>query len=110
MLNSTFNIQHLKYLMLPVICLMLSCSFKKEIPPPPGTIGKDTMQRILTDLSLSESILNNGTIKDTLSIDILSKYYISRQRYDSSFTYYTQSPTELKEIYTQVLENLNSRK
>ncbi|HEX7413856.1 MAG TPA: DUF4296 domain-containing protein [Bacteroidia bacterium] len=103
--------KNFKFLIFNLSVLILSsCSFKKDVPPPPGTIGKDTMQLIITDLSISEAILNNGLIKDTLSIDVLSKYHISRSRYDSSFAYYTQNPTKLKVIYTQVLENLNSRK
>ncbi len=90
--------------------IILSCSFSKVIPPPAGTIGNDTMQLIITDLSLLEAALNNGVPNDTLKkINVLEKYHISPQRFDSSFTYYSHNPTKLKEVYAKVLENLNSK-
>jgi hypothetical protein len=42
-------------------------------------------------------------------MNVFAKYRISAQRFDSSFTYYSQNPTKLKEIYAKVLENLNSK-
>jgi hypothetical protein len=96
-LNSTFLI-------------LLSCSFSKVVPPPPGTIGNDTMQLIITDLTLTEAALNNGALNDTIKkINVLTKYNVSIQRFDSSFVYYSHNPTKLKEIYTSVLEKLNSK-
>jgi hypothetical protein len=87
-----------------------SCSFQKIVPPPPNNIGADTMQLIITDLSILEAALNNGVPNDTLKkINVLEKYHISPQRFDSSFTYYSHNPTKLKEVYAKVLENLNSK-
>ena len=100
-----------KCYLLPAVCfLFVSCSFSKVIPPPPGTIGNDTMQLIITDLSLLESALNANVLNDTTKkMNVLEKYHISPQRFDSSFTYYSHNPTKLKEIYAKVLENLNSK-
>lgn len=87
-----------------------SRSFNKVLPPPSGTIGSDTMQLIITDLTLTEAALNNGVLNDTLKkINVLTKYHISIQRFDSSFTYYSHNPTKLKDIYTNVLEKLNKK-
>lgn len=101
----------LQFFILHFLFLVISsCSFNKVIPPPTGTIGSDTMQLIITDLSLTEAALNNGVLNDTLKkINVLAKYHISTQRFDSSFAYYSHNPTKLKEIYTEVLENLNSK-
>jgi hypothetical protein len=90
---------------------MASCSFRKEIPPPPNLIGEDTMEFILVDLTLNEVILNNGGIpSDTVkSFNVLEKYHVSTQRFDSSFAYYSKNPQKLKDIYTNVLEDLNQK-
>ena len=68
------------------------------------------MQLILTDLTLTEAALNNAVLNDTVKkVDILAKYHVSLQRFDSSFVYYSRNPTKLKEIYSKVLEKLNSK-
>jgi len=90
--------------------LISSCSFNKVIPPPSGTIGNDTMQLIIADLTIMEAALNNGVPNDTLKkINVLTKYHVSIQRFDSSFIYYSHNPIKLKEVYAKVLENLNSK-
>jgi hypothetical protein len=87
-----------------------SCSFQKIVPPPANTIGVDTMQRIITDLTLLESALNANVLNDTTKkMNVFAKYHISAQRFDSSFTYYSHNPTKLKEVYAKVLESLNSK-
>ena len=102
---------HVKCFLIPVTYfLVISCSFHKIVPPPSGTIGNDTMQLILTDLTLDEAALNNAVLNDTVKkINVLAKYNVSLQRFDSSFAYYSQNPKILKEIYGKVLENLNKK-
>lgn len=70
------------------------------------------MSFILSDLSLSETILTSqGNVPgDTLkTLNVLDKYHISAARFDSSFMYYSKNPRKLKAIYTHVLENLNKK-
>ncbi len=97
--------------LLTISCFLLTnCSFKKEIPPPADLISADTMEFIIVDLSMNEAALNSGIPNDTLKkINVLSNYKISLQRFDSSFTYYTKNPQKLKDIYTNVLEDLNQK-
>jgi len=92
-------------------CLLLTnCYFKKEINPPADLINADSMELILTNLTITEVALNNGIANDTVKkINVLANYNISLQRFDSSFTYYSQNPKKLKEIYAKVLEDLNKK-
>lgn len=91
--------------------LLTSCSFRKQIPPPPNLISMDTMEFILVDMTLNEAILNNGGVpNDTVkSFNVLQKYHISPAQFDSSFAYYSKNPQKLKEIYANVLEDLNQK-
>jgi hypothetical protein len=68
------------------------------------------MEHIITDLTITEAALNTGSPNDTLKrISVLADYKISRQRFDSSFTYYSKNPQKLKDMYAKVLENLNRK-
>ncbi|MEO8761698.1 MAG: DUF4296 domain-containing protein [Bacteroidia bacterium] len=115
--NSKFKIQkrisayYSTFLILNFAFLIFSsCSFKKEIPPPTDLISADTMEFILVDLTMNEAALNSGIANDTLKkINVLANYKVSLQRFDSSFTYYTKNPQKLKDIYTNVLEDLNQK-
>ena len=90
--------------------IFTNCSFKKDIAPPADLISADTMEFILVDLTINEAALNSGIPNDTLKkINVLANYKISRQRFDTSFTYYTKNPQKLKDIYTNVLEDLNQK-
>lgn len=101
----------LKFLILNSTFLILnSCSFRKEIKRPPDLISADTMEFIITDLTLTEAALNTGIPNDTIrKINVLAKYNISSKRFSSSFAYYTQNPRKLKDIYAKVLEDLNKK-
>jgi len=101
----------LYYLLFTANCLLFTnCSFKKDIAPPADLISADTMEFILVDLTINEAALNSGIPNDTLKkINVLSNYKISLQRFDTSFTYYTKNPQKLKDIYTNVLEDLNQK-
>jgi hypothetical protein len=99
------------YCLLTFCCFLLTnCYFKKEIKPPVDLIGADSMELILTNLTIAEAALNNGVANDTLKkVNVLATYNISVSRFDSSFNYYTQNPKKLKEIYAKVLEDLNKK-
>ncbi|HXD93292.1 MAG TPA: DUF4296 domain-containing protein [Bacteroidia bacterium] len=99
------------YCLLIFCCFLLTnCYFKKEIKPPVNLIGADSMELILTNLTITEAALNTGVANDTVKkINVLANYNISLQRFDSSFSYYTQNPKKLKEIYAKVLEDLNKK-
>ena len=99
------------YCLLIFCCLLITnCYFKKEIKPPANLISTDSMELILTNLTITEVALNNGIANDTVKkINVLANYNISISRFDSSFTYYTQNPKKLKEIYAKVLEDLNKK-
>ena len=101
----------LKFLLFnSVFLLFADCSFRKEIKRPANLISADTMELIITDLTLTEAALNAGIPNDTIKkINVLSRYNISSNRFSSSFAYYTQNPKKLKNIYAKVLEDLNKK-
>ncbi len=90
--------------------IFTNCSFRKEIKRPSNLISADTMEFIITDLTLTEAALNTGVSNDTIrKINVLTKYNISSKRFNASFAYYTQNPKKLKDIYAKVLEDLNKK-
>lgn len=105
-----------------IILFFASCSGQDEkIVVPETVIKKETMVSILCDLTLFESargmnLLNKIDTMRKLDLPpdvakfqeaIFTKYGITKLQYDSSFNFYSQNPTLLKEIYEESLNQLS---
>lgn len=69
------------------------------------------MVALLADLSLAEAALGSeplAAFNDTLSnINVLKEHGAGRERFLTSFRYYTEHPKELRNIYAKVLARLD---
>ena len=108
-----------RYLRLPLfscvtalfILLHSACAPANDSAPPPDLIAHDSMVTLLGDLSLAEAALGSeplAAFNDTLSnINVLKEHGVSRERFLSSFRYYTEHPKQLRSIYAKVLARLD---
>lgn len=96
-----------------VFLTFFSCSYKKEVPPPPDLIDQKEMAQVISDITISEAILTNeplAILNDTLKkINVLKEHKVSQAQFLSSMKYYSENPEKLVDIYAEVLEILNAR-
>ena len=90
-------------ILLSAFGIFTSCSPKQENPPPADLIDEKEMAAVISDLTVSEAALSGqplAAFNDTLKkINVLKEHHISRERFLSSFKYYTENPAKLKSIY-----------
>jgi|ERR1035437_7618316 hypothetical protein len=96
-----------------VFLIFFSCSFKKEIPPPPNLIDETKMALVISDISISEAVLNNeplASLNDTIKkINILKEHGVSSEQFLISMKYYSENPYKLQSIYAEVAEILKNK-
>lgn len=93
---------------------MVACSPKEEESQvPKNLIPEDQMISILTDVHLIEgSRTGMKVMGDTVTIAhyyqvMFSKHNITKDQYDSSFSYYVVHTKKMDLMYEKVIENLN---
>lgn len=90
-----------------ILFLSYACEPKNDNPPPPDLIDQKEMTSIITDLSLSEAAITGqplASFNDTLrKVNVLKEHNVTQEHFLSSFKYYTENPTTLKQIYDSVL-------
>ncbi len=104
-----------KILLLFTCFLLFSCSEKKALVIPDSVLSKQKMAEVLLDIHLLESTITvNNTNPDkgsknnpTPNFDVLKKNNISKKQYDESFTFYSQHPELLTELYDIILNELS---
>ena len=96
-----------------VFLLFFSCSYKKEIPPPPDLIEASKMAQVISDMTITEAILTNeplASMNDTIKkLNVLKEYGVSNAQFLSSMKYYSENPYKLRDIYTEVTEILKNK-
>ena len=82
----------------------------------PAPIGHDSMVVVLTDIHILESTLDLNVVsnlEDTLHGNkhyaVLRSHQISVEQFNKALAYYAGKPTELKDIYAQVVKRLQSK-
>ena len=100
-----------------LLALMTSCRHNESVPD--NVIDTATMAAIMTEYYLIEgyNYMIASRHPDSLGYQpraakdsLLRKYHISQADYDSSLVYYIQHPKVIDEIYTRVLQTLESKK
>ena len=90
-----------------------SCSYKKEVPPPPDLIEESKMAQVISDISITEAILTNeplASMNDSIKkINVLKEHGLTNRQFLSSMKYYSENPLKLQSIYEEV-ENIISSK
>jgi len=94
-----------------ILLCAISCKNQNELP-----INKDKLIPVLTDIHLAEASVRNSlkNKKDTL----LKKYYlqvfeihgITEIKFDSTIAILKKNPEQFKDIYQQVLEEIDKQK
>lgn len=101
-----------------VLFVFVSCSNGEEkTQKPADLLDKNKMAAILTDITLMEAAGNvqatqnpTANLDEKLKFNIYKQHMINRTQYEASLKYYSSNPTEFKEIYEIVLQNLNKKK
>ena len=73
------------------------------------------MSEVMVDVHLLEAALNVNALSRDQQImnsihpdsDVLKKHNVTREQYKESFTFYSQNPLLLAEVYQFVLNNLS---
>lgn len=96
--------------------LLMACSSDDK---PKDLIAEDKMAIALTDIHLLESYVNDlhlGNVDSSLvvyqkmKVDTLKKYGLDSANFNRSLKYYIMNPDLLKDIYTEVKNNLEAKK
>jgi hypothetical protein len=96
--------------------LLTACSSDDK---PKDLIAEDKMAIALTDIHLLESYVNdlhlgNGDssliVYQKMKVDTLKKYGLDSANFNRSLKYYIMNPELLKNIYTEVKNNLEAKK
>jgi hypothetical protein len=99
------------------VLLFASCSDEMTVfPEPDNLIPKDTMVMVLKEMTLMESHIQSKYIhvarfQKTMLLSgnaILDKYHVTATRYEESMNYYGSHQVEMQEIYSEILDQLNS--
>jgi hypothetical protein len=89
-----------------------ACTDAYKVKIPDSVLSKEKMAAVLLDIHLLEATLNlnagNVNASDgKLSFDIYNKHGITKEQYEESYTFYTENPEALKEVYDIVLNELS---
>lgn len=96
--------------------LVSACSNKKSLPKPDIFIDQDVMVNIITDLYLTDGLLNISKVrqsfqeKDSIEayIDVINNYGFTKKDFDSNLDYYFISkPDKFTLIYESVVVRLS---
>lgn len=109
----------MKFLYLIYICLIAAaCEIKvREISKPQNLIPKDSLAIVLEELMVVEQHIQSKypslnqfqEIAKKSGDTLLKKYNISFKRFDEAMDYYGSRQSEMKNIYDQILENMNRK-
>lgn len=101
-------------LVLSLVFFSCNSDKKETLETPNYVLNEDIMAIILTDAYLAEgaSGINvkgaNGMQFDSVYLfNPFKDHNVTRSKFDSSLTYYSQNPKKLKAIYDQVLQKLS---
>lgn len=91
-----------------------SCSYKKQVPPPPDLIEESKMAQLISDISIAETILTTeplASMNDSIKkINVLKEYGVSSKQFLTSMKYYSENPLKLQSIYVKVSEIIENKK
>ncbi len=100
-----------------IYLLFTACSGTQEIKIPDNVLSKEKMTQVMINIHLMEASMNltggNPNKIDLagssvpLNIDVLKKNNITKKQFDESFSFYTNNPELLSEIYQNVLNELS---
>jgi hypothetical protein len=108
----------MKKIVLVVLCSwLIACGNDKDIAIPEHILSREKMAQVMTDMHLLEASMNLN-ISNKITTDkapdlenrirsVLKKNAITREQYETSFSFYAAHTELLSELYTEVLNNLS---
>lgn len=105
-----------KILLLFSVVFLIGCSsIEDRATIPDSVLSQEKMAEVLVDVHLLEASLNVSALSRDQQImnsihpdsDVLKKHNVTKEQYQESFTFYSQNPLLLGEIYQFVLNNLS---
>lgn len=106
------------FLLTTVLCVMISCSAKKNAEQiPDGIIPFDSMVAVMADIHIAEANafrINNpdSSAKAKLSSHykfVFEKHHINSVRFTESFSYYKENVALMNDLYDKVMDELSKR-
>lgn len=104
------------HILLTIFLLLAFASCRRDVVPD-NIVDTATLTQFLTEAYIVQSydhivVAENrdslGHLTDGAYDSLYSKYGITQEQYDSSWTYYLNHPNLLVDIYDRVVANLNS--
>lgn len=101
-----------------ILCIVFiaACtSIEDRVAIPDTVLSQEKMADVLVDVHLLEAALNVNALSRDQQImnsihpdsDVLKKHNVTKEKYQESFTFYSQNPLLLAEVYQFVLNNLS---
>lgn len=100
------------------VLALVACELKvQEIPVPDDLIPRNKMVLILEELMVTEQYIQMKYPQPNYYQEvakhsgeaILKKHGVNFKRFDASMNYYASHQEQMKQIYDQVLENVNKK-
>ena len=100
---------------LVLIVSIAACSSSEERPA--GLLARDKFTEVLLESQLIEARLNQDVVLDKRTDSVGKTYYtamfktqgVTEEAFKTTFDWYVRHPAELKDIYTDVLTDLQKR-
>lgn len=98
------------------ITFFAACSsIKDKVAIPDTVLPQEKMAEVMVDVHLLEAALSVNALSRDQQImnsihpdsDILKKHNVTNEKYQESFTFYSQNPLLLAEVYQFVLNDLS---
>ena len=111
----TNSLTELKNFFLTALVILCACSTDTS---PDDLIEKDKMVKVMIEIHLLESKVNNVRINPIDSTQAVYNHYenllfkdleITQEQYERSFNYYVDNPNEFEKIYNAVVDSLMER-
>ncbi len=108
----------MNYRKLLIGCVFLVTACVSDPTPPSGTLDKETMVAILTEIHLAEAQSQQAGFKTTdstqlyykyLEKQILKKFHTDSTHYHDSFKFYSTHVKQMNEIYKAVVDTLEAQ-
>jgi hypothetical protein len=106
-----------KLVLITLYLFFAACSGEQVVKIPDNVLSEDKMAQVMMDMHLMEASMNITGVNPNridlagsnvpLNIDILKKNNITKKQFDDSFTFYSNNPELLSEVYQKVLNELS---
>ena len=106
-----------KFLFVFISLLFAACSGEQKVSIPDSVLSEEKMAAVMLDINLMEASMNITGVHPNridlagsnvpLNLDILKKHNLTKKQFDESFSFYSNNPELLSEVYQIVLNDLS---